>query len=61
MSEDLKAHVRNLLTERQAHLQLGDVLDGFPVDQINEDVGCPTPPGGCCGTCGLPSATSSTL
>ena len=41
MSEGLKAHVRNLLTEPQAHLQLGDVLDGFPVEQINQDVGLP--------------------
>ena len=41
MSGDLGAHVRNLLTERQAHLQLDDVLDGFPTQQINQDVGLP--------------------
>ena len=41
MSGDLKAHVRDLLTERQAHLQLDDVLDGFPVERINEDIGLP--------------------
>ena len=41
MSGDLKAHVHDLLTERQAHVQLGDVLDGFPTQRINEDMGLP--------------------
>ncbi|AWN22581.1 ABC transporter [Deinococcus irradiatisoli] len=37
----LKDHLRALLTERQAHLQLAEVLEDFPLDQINEDVGLP--------------------
>lgn len=41
VSGDLKAHVRALLTERQAHLQLSDVLEDFPLDQINTEVGLP--------------------
>ncbi len=42
MSGDaLKSHLRALLTQPQAHLQLGDVLEGFPLDQINEDVELP--------------------
>jgi len=39
--QDLKQHVSDLLTERQAHLQLSDVLGDFPVEQLNEDVGLP--------------------
>ncbi|GBF04167.1 hypothetical protein DAERI_010339 [Deinococcus aerius] len=34
----LRAHVRALLTERQAHLMLDDVLEGFPVERINDPV-----------------------
>ncbi|AZI42461.1 DinB family protein [Deinococcus psychrotolerans] len=41
VSRDLKTHVRALLTERQAHLQLSDVLEDFPLDQINAEVGLP--------------------
>lgn len=41
MSDDLKAHLRALLTERQAHLQLSDVLEDFPLGQINTEVGLP--------------------
>ncbi|TSA86437.1 DinB family protein [Deinococcus detaillensis] len=47
MSQDLatdkalKTHLRALLTERQAHLNLDNVLDDFPLDQINTDLGLP--------------------
>lgn len=34
----LRAHVRALLTERQAHVSLDDVLAGFPVKRINDRV-----------------------
>lgn len=34
----LRAHVRALLTERQAHLMLDDVLSEFPVERINDRV-----------------------
>lgn len=32
----LRQHVRALLTERQAHATLDDVLNSFPIDRINE-------------------------
>ncbi|WP_216318676.1 DinB family protein [Deinococcus aestuarii] len=32
----LRTHVRALLTERQAHVLLSDVLDGFPLERIND-------------------------
>ena len=35
----LRQHLRALLTEPQAHVQLSDVLDGFPVQQLNERIG----------------------
>lgn len=34
----LRAHVRALLTARQAHVTLDDVLEGFPLERINERV-----------------------
>lgn len=34
----LRTHVRAVLTERQAHLMLDDVLKDFPVERINDRV-----------------------
>ncbi|SEJ67604.1 DinB superfamily protein [Deinococcus reticulitermitis] len=35
-SDPLRRHVRALLTEPQAHLTLEQVLEGFPLNRINE-------------------------
>ena len=33
-----RAHLRALLTQPQAHVTLDDVLNGFPIERINERV-----------------------
>jgi uncharacterized damage-inducible protein DinB len=37
--QSLRAHLRALLTEPQAHVTLEGVLDGFPLERLNERIG----------------------
>lgn len=43
-NQTLKAHLRALLTQPQAHIMFDDVLRDFPLDEINNPLGGPHTP-----------------